>query len=56
MHCSGYKVAPNVSTYLYQPRYLSGLVAGKATKSNLIGYVAAYPIPEVIRVDQRIYP
>ena len=39
-HCSGYKVAPNVSTYfgrMYQPRYLSGIVAGKATKSNLIG-------------------
>lgn len=51
-HCSGYKTAPNMSTYfgrMYQPRYLSGLVAGKATKSNLIGYVAAYPIPEVIR-------
>lgn len=52
MHCSGYKTAPNVGTYfgrMYQPRYLSGLVAGAATKSNLIGYVAAYPIPEVIR-------
>lgn len=52
MHCSGYKTAPNVSTYfgrMYQPRYLSGIVAGAATKSNLIGYVAAYPIPEVIR-------
>lgn len=52
MHCSGYKTAPNVSTYfgrMYQPRYLSGLVAGAATKANLIGYVAAYPIPEVIR-------
>ena len=52
MHCSGYKTAPNMSTYfgrMYQPRYLSGLVAGAATKKNLIGYVAAYPIPEVIR-------
>lgn len=52
MHCSGYKTAPNVGTYfgrMYQPRYLSGIVAGAATKSNLIGYVAAYPIPEVIR-------
>jgi len=51
-HCSGYKTAPNVSTYfgrMYQPRYLSGLVAGKMTKSNKIGYVAAYPIPEVVR-------
>ena len=51
-HCSGYKTAANLSTYfgrMYQPRFLSGLVAGKATKSNKIGYVAAYPIPEVIR-------
>jgi basic membrane protein A len=52
MHCSGYKRGPNVGTYfgrMYQPRYLSGLVAGKMTKSNVIGYVAAFPIPEVIR-------
>ncbi|MGC7846239.1 BMP family ABC transporter substrate-binding protein [Desulforudis sp. 1088] len=52
MHCSGYKTAPNVGTYfgrMYQARYLTGLIAGKATKSNLIGYVAAFPIPEVIR-------
>ncbi len=52
MHCSGYKRADNVGIYfgrIYQPRYLSGLVAGKMTKSNVIGYVAAYPIPEVIR-------
>jgi basic membrane protein A and related proteins len=34
---------------MYQPRFLSGLVAGKATKTNKIGYVAAFPIPEVIR-------
>jgi len=52
VHVSGYKTAENVSTVfgrMYQPRYLSGLVAGKATKSNVIGYVAAFPIPEVIR-------
>jgi basic membrane protein A len=52
MHCSGYKRADNVGTYfgrVYQPRYLSGLVAGSMTKSDVIGYVAAYPIPEVIR-------
>ena len=51
-HCSGYKTADNMSTYfgrMYQPRFLSGLVAGKATNSNKIGYVAAFPIPEVIR-------
>src|SRR5690606_3170060 len=34
---------------MYQSRYLSGLVAGSATESNIIGYVAAFPIPEVIR-------
>lgn len=51
-HCSGYKTADNMATYfgrMYQPRFLSGLVAGKATKANKIGYVAAFPIPEVIR-------
>jgi basic membrane protein A len=52
MHISGFKTAPNVSTAfgrMYQARYLSGLVAGAATQSNKIGYVAAFPIPEVIR-------
>jgi basic membrane protein A len=34
---------------MYQPRYLSGLVAGEMTESNIIGYAAAFPIPEVIR-------
>ena len=52
LHCSGYKVADNVGTYfgrIYQPRYLSGIVAGKTTESDIIGYVAAHPIPEVVR-------
>ena len=51
-HCSGYKTAENMATYfgrMYQPRYLSGIVAGEMTDSNVIGYVAAFPIPEVIR-------
>jgi basic membrane protein A len=51
-HCSGYKTADNMATYfgrIYQPRYLSGLVAGRMTENNFIGYVAAHPIPEVIR-------
>lgn len=51
-HCSGYKTADNMSTYfgrMYQPRYLSGIVAGSMTETNVIGYVAAFPIPEVIR-------
>ncbi len=51
-HCSGYKRADNVSTYLarfYEGRYLTGVVAGSTTESNVIGYVAAFPIPEVVR-------
>lgn len=51
-HCSGYKTADNMATYfgrMYQPRYLSGIVAGSMTKTDVIGYVAAFPIPEVIR-------
>lgn len=51
-HCSGYTTAENMGTYfgrIEEPRYLSGIVAGLATKSNKIGYVAAMPIPEVIR-------
>ncbi|MEN8197857.1 MAG: BMP family ABC transporter substrate-binding protein, partial [Pseudomonadota bacterium] len=52
MHATGYKRAKNVGTYLarfYEGRYLTGLVAGNMTKSNILGYVAAFPIPEVVR-------
>jgi basic membrane protein A len=51
-HCSGFMTRENMATYfgrIYQPRYLSGIVAGEMTDSNIIGYVAAFPIPEVIR-------
>lgn len=51
-HCSGYKTTDNMSNYfgrIYEARYLSGIVAGLKTESNKIGYVGAYPIPEVIR-------
>ncbi|MHA6484286.1 BMP family ABC transporter substrate-binding protein [Paenibacillus sp. strain BS8-2] len=51
MHATGYKTAPNLATYQgkgYQPGYLAGLAAGKLTKNNKIGYVGAFPIPEVI--------
>jgi simple sugar transport system substrate-binding protein len=52
MHSSGFKRAKNVGTYfgdLYQMYYLNGLMAGALTKTNKIGYVAAFPIPELIR-------
>jgi len=52
MHCSGFKQSKNVGTYfadLYQTYYLNGLMAGALTQSNKIGYVGAFPIPEVVR-------
>lgn len=52
MHCSGFKTAENMGNYfgrMYQARFLSGMVAGAMTESNIIGYAAAFPIPEVIR-------
>ncbi|MFC1488760.1 BMP family ABC transporter substrate-binding protein [Thermodesulfobacteriota bacterium] len=52
MHCSGFKKAINMGNYfgrMYQARYLSGMVAGAMTKTKTLGYVAAFPIPEVIR-------
>jgi len=52
MHCSGFKRSENVGTYfgdLYQMYYLNGIMAGALTKTNKIGYVAAFPIPELIR-------
>ena len=52
-HATGYKrLSPNVSTYsarFYEGRYVVGKVVGNMTKSNVIGYVASFPIPEVIR-------
>lgn len=52
LHCSGYKSTPNMANFfgrIYQPRYLSGIIAGMKTKTNKIGYVAAFEIPEVVR-------
>src|SRR3979409_1854258 len=50
-HATGYKADKNVGIYnarFYEGRYLAGIVAGKMTKSNIAGYVAAFPIPEVV--------
>ncbi len=46
-------VAPNFSVFdnwIHEPSYLSGLVAGAMTKSNVIGMVGGYAIPEVNRL------
>ncbi|WP_420003945.1 BMP family ABC transporter substrate-binding protein [Arenibacterium sp. LLYu02] len=51
-HATGYKRAENVSTYsarFYEGRAVQGTIAGRMTKSNVIGYIGSYPIPEVIR-------
>ena len=51
-HATGVEETDNLATFfgrIYQMRYLSGIVAGLQTDTNEIGYVAAYPIPEVIR-------
>jgi simple sugar transport system substrate-binding protein len=50
-HATGYKMDSNVGIYnarFYEGRYLAGIVAGRMTKSNIAGYVAAFPIPEVV--------
>jgi len=51
-HAGGYKSAPNLQTYnarYYEGRYLAGLVAGKSSKTGIAGYVAGFPVPEVIQ-------
>jgi len=51
-HAGGYKTAPNVNTYnarYYEARYLAGLLAGKTSKSGVAGYVAGFPVPEVVQ-------
>lgn len=52
LHAAGVRTETNLLTYfgrIYQMRYLSGIVAGLKTKTNEIGYVAAFRIPEVVR-------
>jgi basic membrane protein A and related proteins len=53
MGSSGKPQAPNFSVfdnYIQEPAYLSGMVAGGMTKSNKIGMVGGFPIPEVNRL------
>jgi basic membrane protein A and related proteins len=51
-HATGYKRLPNLATYdarFYEGRAVIGHMAGKMTKTNKIGYIASFPIPEVIQ-------
>jgi simple sugar transport system substrate-binding protein len=51
-HATGYKTADNMRVYdarFYQDTYLAGMIAGKMTKTNTLGFVGSFPIPEVLR-------
>jgi len=50
-HATGFKTAPNVTTYnarFYQGRYIIGQIAAKMSKAGVAGYIVSFPIPEVI--------
>ena len=52
VHATGYKMGKNmglINARFYEGRYLTGVIAGEMTKSNVLGYVAAFPIPEVLQ-------
>ncbi len=51
MHPAGFKLAPNLGTYWgnnFEAMYLAGIAAGSVTKSNKLGFVTAFPIPNVL--------
>jgi len=51
-HATGYKTSENLRVYeakFYEGAYLAGIVAGKMTKTNTLGFVGSFPIPEVLR-------
>lgn len=51
-HASGFKRAPNMATYMadfYQIYYLNGMMAAAVSKTDKLGYVAAFPVPELKR-------
>ncbi len=51
-HATGYKTAPNMRIYdasFYQDTYMAGIVAAHMTKTNTLGFVGSFPIPEVLR-------
>ncbi len=51
-HATGYKTAANMNVYdarFYHDTYVSGILAAGMTKSNTLGFVGSFPIPEVLR-------
>lgn len=57
-HATGYKTAPNMAVYsskFYEGRYVQGVIAGHMSKNGKAGYIASFPIPEVIRGINAFY-
>jgi simple sugar transport system substrate-binding protein len=51
-HATGYKTSTNMRLYdskFYEPSYMAGVIAGRMTKTNTLGFVGSFPIPEVVR-------
>ncbi|MCA1967565.1 MAG: BMP family ABC transporter substrate-binding protein [Rhizobium sp.] len=50
-HATGFKAAENVATYnsrFYEGRYIQGVIAAKMSEKGVAGYIASFPIPEVV--------
>ena len=50
-HATGYKRTDNLATYnirFYEGRYVQGVIAGRMSKSGVVGYIGSVPIPEVV--------
>ncbi len=50
-HATGFKSSENVGTYnarFYEGRYIQGVIAAKVSKKGVAGYIASFPIPEVV--------
>ncbi len=57
-HTTGYKTSDNMSVYsskFYQGRYIQGVIAGHMSKKGKAGYIASFPIPEVVRGINSFY-
>ncbi len=50
-HATGYQTGPNLAVYnarFYEGRAVCGAIAGHVSKSGTVGYIASFPIPEVV--------
>ena len=57
-HATGYKTADNMAVYsskFYEGRYIQGVIAGMMSEKGKAGYIASFPIPEVIRGINAFY-